>query len=830
MSLSKHFLLVTATLIAGPVVAQTSPPTAPETVPAKAPTNPPTATASKTTDTTQLEVIVVTARKVGERLQDVPLSISALSGQDLELRGIKSITDLSLFTPGLSYSPDFGRTAERPVIRGISALRPEAPQPVSVFVNGVFVRDGALSMLLDDAARVEVIKGPQSALYGRSTYAGAINYVTQQPGNELTGKLNATVAGNGERSLFGAITVPMSDMFSARLRAKSFEYGGQYTNSQTGNKIGDERTRSGGGELSFRPTTNFDVLASIDYAVDRDGLFAATVRPVPTQAGGVVTALNGTSNIPNGAACNGRTLNIVGNNPATGLPDPNIVAALSTRLNGWPCGEARFTGTTVRRNEADLADYTDPRTGTNYGNIAGLDRDILRGSLTLNYTFGNGSTLTSQSAYTRQNTNIGADQSYNGTRFAPGFGAPASSWLTYDRDKLKYYSQELRLASSQEAALTWLAGVFFYKEETEGVTTGVIAQNATFQTIADFLRPKSQSNVRNFAPFGRVQYAFNNQFKVSLEGRYNEERVQVGGTPLGTARVTVGTCTAGEVCFVNGAKTFKDFSPRFTVDYKPNKDMLLYAQVAKGSKSGGFNTTPGLTADVFAYNGENVNSVEVGVKNEFAQRRVRLNFAMFQNNISDLQLSNLATVVNPFTGASATTTIVNNVGKARTRGFEADLMVRPAPWLTMSGTYAFTDAKAIEGTEITNGTAFGGNRSVAGATLPRSPTHSATASVGVDVPVGAAGLYAFGRVDLLYQSRRFAEIQNLIWANAFTHINANIGLRNRDWRLTLFVKNLTDDDTSLNGFRYLDPSTFRRTAVDFLPKLRQYGITLAYDF
>jgi iron complex outermembrane recepter protein len=759
MSLRKRVLVTTMTLLAYPVAAQT-PPTSPppsqksDAIPAKK-----AEAAEPSANTASLSEIVVTARKVGERLQDVPLSIQSLTGKELEARGINSLQDLSLFTPGLSYSPDFGRTGERPVIRGISALRTEAPQPVSVFVNGVFVRDGALGMTLDDAKRIEVIKGPQSALYGRSTYAGAINYITEKPGDKLTGKITATVASDGERSLFGAISLPITEQLSARLRAKSYEYGGQYTNSQTGNKIGDERTRSGGGDLWFKPNSSFDALASIDYAVDRDGLFAATARPVPTQAGGVVTNLNGTSNIPNGAACNGRVLNIVGNNPVTGLPDANVVAALSTRLNGWPCGESRFTGTTVRRNENDLANYTDPRTGTSYGNIAGLDREISRGSLTMNYIFDNGSTLTSQTAYTQQKSNVGADQSYNGTRFAPGFGAPAASWLSYDRDKLDYFSQEIRLASSVDSPLTWLVGAFFYKEETEGQSTGVIAQNSTFQTIADFLRPKSQSNIRNFAPFGRIQYAVNNEIKVSVEGRHNEERVEVGGTPLGTATVSVGTCVAGQVCFVNGNKTFKDFSPRFTVDYKPNKDILLYAQAAKGSKSGGFNTTPGLAADVFAYKGENVTSFEMGVKNEFAERRVRLNFAMFQNNISDLQLSNLSTVTSPFTGASSTTTIVNNVGKARTRGFETDLMVRATPWLTLSGTYAFTDAKATEGTEITNGTAFGGNRSVAGATLPRTPTHSATGSVSVDVPLGVAGLYAFGRTDVLYQSRRFAEVQ-----------------------------------------------------------------------
>lgn len=779
---------------------------------------------------TALIEVHVTARKTGERLQDVPLSIRALTDKDLEARGISSLSDLSLFTPGLSYSADYGRTQERPVIRGISALRPEAPQPVSVFVNGVFVRDAALGLLLDDAKRIEVIKGPQSALYGRSTYAGAINYISEEPGNEVAGKLSVTVASGGERSVFGAVTVPLTETLSARVRAKTFQYGGQYTNGQTGDKLGDESTKSGGIDLLYRPSSRFDVRATLDHAKDRDGMFAATVRTIPIQSGGVVTNQNGSTNVANGGSCNGRVVNIVGTNPSTGLPDSAFRASASTLANGWPCGPSTVSGTTVLRNQTDMASYTDPATGIAYGDVAGLDRKMTRGSLTFNLNFDSGITLTAQSAYTDQKTNLGADQSFNATRFAPGFGFPATSWMTYDRDKLTYYSQELRLASPQNQAFSWLAGVFYYKEEGEGATTGVLAQNAALQTIPDILRAKPASEVRSIAPFARVQYAFSDQLKVSAEGRYNEERVSVGGTALGTAVVSAGTCTAGQQCYVNGSRTFKDFAPRLTVDYKTAKDVLVYGQIAKGSKSGGFNITPGLPAESFAYDGEDIKSYEIGVKSEFMKRRLRVNLAVFQNDISGLQLSNLALFTNPLTGTTTTNTVVNNVGSARSRGFEGDVTMRATPWLTLSGNYAYTDAKAIEGTEITNGTVFGGNRSVAGFYLPRSPKHSAAVSAALELPTARDGMSFFARTDVVYQSRRYAEIQNMIWADPFTHVNASFGVSTTDWRLTAFVKNATDDDTSLNGFRYLDPATFRRMAVDFLPRLRQYGVTASYSF
>jgi outer membrane receptor protein involved in Fe transport len=209
--------------------------------------------------------------------------------------------------------------------------------------------------------------------------------------------------------------------------------------------------------------------------------------------------------------------------------------------------------------------------------------------------------------------------------------------------------------------------------------------------------------------------------------------------------------------------------------------------------------------------------------------RMLFNAALFQNNISGLQLSNVV-LYTTSSGAQQINTVVNNVGKARTRGIELELMYQATPWLMLSGNYAYTDAKAISGTDVTHGQNFGGNRDVAGFTLPRSPKHSAAASAAVDLPIEGTGLRFTSRIDATYQSRRYADLQNLIWADAFTRVNLSAGVRGANWRLTGFVRNATDDNTPMNAFRYIDAATFRRTAADFLPRLRQYGVSLAYDF
>lgn len=142
--------------------------------------------------------IIVTARKREENLQDVPLTISVVGAESIERAKLLNVSDLASQTPGFSYRQGFGRTGGgggagvRPSIRGMSSVV-GAPN-AAFFVDGVFVSDNIASYQLDNLERVEIIKGPQSALFGRQTFSGAINYVTRKPTNELSGKLKVSVA------------------------------------------------------------------------------------------------------------------------------------------------------------------------------------------------------------------------------------------------------------------------------------------------------------------------------------------------------------------------------------------------------------------------------------------------------------------------------------------------------------------------------------------------------------------------------------------------------------------------------------------------------------
>ena len=159
-------------------------------------------------DSGGLEEIVVTARKREESLQEVPLAVTALSAADITNRQVNSIDDLAKFAPGLVFSRSFGRSNERPVVRGLASVlagtNATVETGVAYFVDGVYYPGDIQTLDMAEVERVEVIRGPQSALYGRNTYAGAINFITRRPGDEMKASVSGGADGD-ERQISGRL-------------------------------------------------------------------------------------------------------------------------------------------------------------------------------------------------------------------------------------------------------------------------------------------------------------------------------------------------------------------------------------------------------------------------------------------------------------------------------------------------------------------------------------------------------------------------------------------------------------------------------------------------
>ncbi len=347
-----------------------------------------------------LEEIVVTARKRAEISWEVPFAIDAYDQELITKAGARGIFELARLSPNLSFRPSFGRTLDRPAIRGQSIVRGE--NTVGLFVDGVFVAGSLSSTPLDNIERVEVLKGPQSALFGRATLAGAINYVSRKPGNEWFGKLAVTGAEHDEYEARAYISGPIiQDDLAFDIGTRVYTYGGEYTNvGPGGGVIGQEETNGGSGSLFWTPGDKFSALLRLTYFEDNDG------------------------------------------HPTNWLEiQADELNCFEGVARGYYCGE-------VEASEAVAIDLF-PK------NKYGIERQTFRGSLTMDWQL-DFATLTAISSITNEEEDWLLDF---GPQISIGPFAQSTMLVNWAWDT---WSQELRLASSSQGRMRWLVGGYYY--------------------------------------------------------------------------------------------------------------------------------------------------------------------------------------------------------------------------------------------------------------------------------------------------------------------------------------------------------------------------------
>lgn len=727
-------------------------------------------------------VIIVTARKTEETLADTPISITAFSEETIDDAGLNDVRDIADLTPGLQFNGDFGRNAERPVVRGIANLRPETAQPVSLFVDGVFVRSGLVSTLLDNIERVEVLKGPQAALYGRSTYGGVINYVTRKPGDELEAKVTGTVAEHNTYELSGVISMPIGESgFSAQVGGRYSQFGGSYDNLSTrttaARDVGSEETTSVFGTLRYNPSSAFDLWVTGFYSEDRDGQFVGQLFD---------------SSINNSV-------------PAGGLACPEVVIS-------YFCGRAPEVRDVSIATSVDEGTDLTPA-GLAPGSVsaqwdfrAGLDRDIIRGTFGLSGALSDSIEYSILGGYTEEDLQVVTNQSYSETLVSNPFGFFPAVWGTDDITSREYWTLEGRL-SGDIGPVQWLVGAFHYDEQFGQIDRDLSEADYAFD---------GQTTNTETSIFGSLQFAVTDSLTIGAEGRYSWEDVTAvtvaGGDPL--------------------EASFNNFTPRFTVDFKPSDNTMIYASASKGTKAGGFNNVNPNDPDelpflVFAE--ENVWQYELGFKGTLADGVISFDIAAFRLDLTDQQLSQVV-ILNEGTPDQVQITVVQNVGESKVEGLEADIGVYPTDNLSLRLTYALADSTVTEGTDATQLRIFG-DASFAGSDIPRVAENSGTATIQWEPELGGdwSGLV---RVDEIYTGTRFAQVHNLQETGDSWRTNARIGVRKGNFELTLWGRNIFQDRTSANVFRYVDPRSFqffRRGAfVSFLPRERQFGLTARF--
>ena len=750
--------------------------------------------------------IVVTARKRSERLQDVPLTVSVVTSATLEAAQIRDGFGLAQQTAGFTYESTGVQANNKPVIRGVTtnSTTPDQ-QKNSSFIDGLYIAGSTTPPPFLDIERVEILKGPQSTAFGRATFSGAINYVTKDPGDRLSGRIEASAAGLGEYEAGALIGGPLiGDKLKGQITGyyRSFDGNDEWRNSD-GRKLGTEETTYASAKLIADPSESIRLELRYAYLQLKNG-----PNPFLYLDPGASSAAN-----------------------------PGQRNTRFTRPDGtftfYPTGKLPFS---TRPYNEDFSTVLNPGTT--------IDKHRFSGELTIDAF--NDHTISVTAGYNTDDTKDASGDPTN--RRCYQAGSSTNSLLTIScaetNQKYRDWQVDAKIASSSANPLQYLLGLYLLNYKQDYVITQPVT-GATFSTLP-------AERIHNFSVYGSASYTFAKVFRLGAELRYNIDdtkyigsgscglptngQVRPRGTPCtasfrGSATpVAIGDPYTGQVFATDVAKrTFERALYRFTADLKVTPNLLIYAVASKGNQPGRFNVGLPPAFDNFRVVEEEIlKNYEIGIKSTFLGGRGTLNIAAYtmdwdnQTFRRTLQLLFLAngsvTEYDPSTPvpAGATTavgTAVINAGKTRIRGIEGELSLRPFQGLDISSTVAYTDARYVSfcsepfyqltGIESVPG---GRCRNIDGNRLEAQPAVTASFGAGYSTPIGDGGWSAFTRGDYFYQGRKYESEMNLAYLAPTNIVNARIGVRRGGLSIEAFVNNLTNERTPSRANRLTDGS------------------------
>lgn len=438
----------------------------------------------------RLDEIVVTARKREESLQDIPISVQAFSAETLERTGALNLYELVQYTPNFIVEQRSTGTDERPVMRGIAV--PEVSptqQTVTFFIDGVSLFGSAANLPLGDVERVEIIRGPQSALFGRATFAGAVNYVLARPTNDFRGQLEGSVGRYDEYRLRANVSGPIvKNTLLFRFGANYSEYGGEHENQFSGEKYGATENRTFSGAVIWAPVENFEATLSAIYSEDRNTPGAYGQFPA-----GYKSCLTGLNQ----------------ERQAAGQTGFDTV--------GWVCGNLDSRDLTIDSPDDQFESGPGYFADTTIVNLA-LSWDVAR------------VTIDSVTGYNAQDRDRRDNQSRTPNSLFDLFpGGPQAR----DLSEYRTLFQELRVSSDEEEAVRWLLGGA-YRKETVFIDRTQGAQQANFPV---------EDDIRNSAIFGRAEVDVGDGWTLSAEGRWSRDKVRRDDTIAGVVQTAEETFT-----------------------------------------------------------------------------------------------------------------------------------------------------------------------------------------------------------------------------------------------------------------------------------------------
>ena len=793
-----------------------------------------------------LEEIVVTARKVEENLMEVPLAVTAFSAEELEAIDMAQLVDLQLFTPSFHFSDQAGeagarndRSSNSLVFRGLYLnFNVGINAGGLLFIDGAPVV-GAFMPSIVDTERVEILKGPQSAYFGRSTFVGAVNFVMKEPGDEFGGRVSGEFAKFGTNEQHIMLEGPIvKDKLSARVSGRHWKQGGYIDNfGVPGERLGGRSTNSVAATVLFTPTSALKAKLFVNYFEDEDfhgAQFALKQesyngRANPDGSCDPLSAPLREGLSPRSRAAGGI---ICGELPGMGELDPAIFSAdtvidsilqktLFDPNPNWPAFDPGFHPEVGLKREAFQASLRvdfDHSSGYAFTSLTAVHKDKNQNILDLNYRDGR----------TRPNplapvfigvlgrTDIRPDA--NGTMLAQG----------QQRD----WSQELRVTSPQDRRLRWTAGFNYTDAFSPGGTVyGQLVIGPFF--VASSVERSSETP----AVFGAAYYDITAKLTLSVEARYQRDKIWQN-----TRRDRTGNPPTVPSEF---STTFSSFAPRVSLDYNYAENAMVYALFSRGYRPGRFNadlaTEGQAVVDALravAPNAginieeEKLDNYEFGWKATWLGGRARTTLAVYYDKWLNGQVGQSVPIV--VEGIANLINITLNTGEATLRGIEFEAQWQATENLTLAGTYGLNDTEINSYNCVDCNNVYGSFEGVEGNSLPQAPRITWTLSSQYEDNLTGDWNW-YGRMDWAHQGSRYTDFSNITTTAPYDQVNLRLGVRTETITVEAFVQNALDHDEFLQGVVGIDLFTFIPGPIKnelrvSAPIPRTYGIRASYNF
>jgi iron complex outermembrane recepter protein len=765
----------------------------------------------KKSDASKLEVVVVTANKRVERLESVPSAISVLDAETIERNNVQDVADIVNLSPALTVT--YGTT---PANNGIN-MRGIGTYSIGIGVESdvaVIIDDIPIGMQvqafqdLSDLQRIEILKGPQSTLFGKSAIAGAIVISTKPITGKMAGSISTLYTSDNESRVALAYGGEVSDKFAFRVSASHTDYPGNVNNLATNKKINGASGKTFIGKFSWRPTKNLDIDFSPRY------------NDSTSNTAFVLTSFTNLD-----TAFYQRT----GSRPASSLPANVLLRGITPSATNQ---DVRYDDTTGQRQFSAGA------------------------GLRVNLSLDSGASLTSISSYNKYIAYDSRDQDH--TDFPTVANLPVGTanvgsgindgYVQFGSFDVRSKTQEFRMTSKDAGTIRYVTGLWYASNTIDRVFTRGVTGIALTTPSKYF----TDTYNRNYAWYGQGTWEFYPTYTLLAGARFNRE--VSGYNFLGSASPTGPFVTTGSFSSLDNKRNATTGKLSLQRQFTPA--LMAYVMASTGYKGLAYDLTSGLNAATAAQQpvqGEKATSYELGAKGNFFDDRMTLNLALFDTKFKNYQQNSGSFLP----GTATFVTRLDSIPGVQTRGVEVDVAALVQSRLSLNAGVAYTEAKI---SSFVNGpcyTVSGSPNSgqnlecrivsatvrttdLTGARMPNAPKWKLNVGAKYDLLLPDLPFNASIAGTVRYQSDVITNLNQdpSLAAPARTIANLSVGIRDKKnmYRLTLFINNVFDKQYANTGFAGYPgwsssvPGTNNTTWTPARDAFRYYGLRFDLKF